>query len=319
METSKYFLTIDVGTKNLAVCVCEHLEISNSSNLHNLPNLPNSPNSPNLPNSPDLKSNCLKKINIIDWKILDVSFKYLYCKQIKGKRAICNCKSKFYTLNTDIPNPSHDNPEHLIGYCKNHIKNIRIHNKNKINKNNQIKVFTINSNPIYKNSFSNQMEKLLNELENYFTTVITKPYHYISNKLLNISNLSVHIENQPVLKNPIMKSISMGIYVFFCMKKTLNQKIISSVNFINATVKTNNNFVLKLGDLTGIKSSIKNFTEYAKRKDFSEDIVKQIIAQLEYNQRFLNNSQSISNYFISKKKDDLADTLLYQIYIIVNN
>ena len=100
------------------------------------------------------------------------------------------------------------------------------------------------------------------------------------------------------------------------MKKIVNPIKISTINFINATVKTKQDFVLKLNNLVGIESDIKDFKSYANRKDFSEDIVKKIIPKLTYNQDFISNIISTSNYNIIKKKDDLADTLLYQIYII---
>ena len=104
MIKKQYFLTIDVGTKNLAICVCEY-------------------------NSNCTTPNILEHINIIDWEIIDVSYKPLYCKQIKNKRAICNCQSKYYSLK---PNTiSHSDPDNLVGYCKTHIKQIREYNKKK--------------------------------------------------------------------------------------------------------------------------------------------------------------------------------------------
>ena len=294
MKKSKYFLTIDVGTKNLAICVCEYkLEY------------------PNTKTNIDL----LERINIIDWEIIDVSYKPLYCKMVKNKRAICNCQSKYYSLKPNTQ--SHSEPDNLIGYCKTHIKQIREHNKKKENKQNQIKTWSISSNPIYKNNFSTQMEKLLIGLDNFFNRVILTPYHIIDSKPLNILDLDIYIENQPVFKNPIMKSISVGIYTFFCMKKILHPQSVGTINFINATTKTKEDFVLKLSKLVGLESKIKDFELYKKRKDFSEDIVGQIIPKLKYNMEFINNIICTSNYNLTKKKDDLADTLLYQIYIIM--
>jgi hypothetical protein len=287
-----YFLTIDVGTKNLAICICEY---NNSSDQKN--------------------SNILSKIKIIDWEIIDVAYKPLYCKEIKNKRAICNCISKYYSLKEGTQ--SHSDPNNLIGYCKSHVKKIREHNKNKLNKNSQIKIYSISSNPIYKNNFSTQMEKLLVGLEDFFNSKILVPYDYVNSKFITVRNLQIYIENQPVFKNPIMKSISVGIYTFFCMKKILYPKKILSINFINATVKTKQDFVIQLNNLIGIKSEIKDFKSYAKRKDFSEDIVNQIIPQLSYSREYINNIISTSNYAIVKKKDDLADTLLYQLYVII--
>lgn len=294
MKKNNYFLTIDVGTKNLAICVCEYNKNNFNSNI-----------------------DILDKIKILDWEIIDVSYKPLYCKQIKNKRAICGCISKYYSLKENTTD--HSNPNNLIGYCKNHIKQIREYNKNKINKNNQIKTFSINSNPIYKNNFSTQMEKLLVGLENFFNSKILFPFDYVSTEknLKFISNLDIYIENQPVFKNPVMKSISVGIYTFFCMKKITHPKFISSINFINATVKTKPDFVIQLNNLIGIKSEIKDFKSYTGRKDFSEDVVKQILSKLSYSKNYMNNIISTSNYILAKKKDDLADTFLYQLYVII--
>ena len=289
--TNQYFLTIDVGTKNLAICVASNNNNNNNNN-----------------------NNILDKINIIELDIIDVSYKPLYCKQIKNKRAICNCISKFYSLKPDTID--HSDTNNLIGYCKTHTNQIRIFNKKKENKNNQIKLFYINSNPIYKNNFNAQMDKLLLNLENFYNNIILKPYNISNNNLLYISDLKIYIENQPVFKNPIMKSISVGIYTFFLIKKITYPKIVNSVNFINATVKTKKDFIKKIDELVNVKSIIDNFDEYKNRKNFSEDVINQIIPKLQFNLENINNIVSISKYIIRKKKDDLADVLLYIIYII---
>ena len=101
------------------------------------------------------------------------------------------------------------------------------------------------------------------------------------------------------------------------MKKILYPEIINSINFINATTKTKEDFVINLNKLVGLESKITDFEIYKKRKDFSEDIVRQIIPKLNYKIDYINNIISTINYDMTKKKDDLADTLLYQIYIIM--
>lgn len=285
MSKSNYFLTIDVGTVNLAYCLAEY--------------------------KPETKdSSILKSIEIIKWGILDVSYKPLYCKQVKNKRAICNCISKFYTLKEGTT--EHSNPDNLIGYCKTHAKVIQQHNK--VNKKDKIKIFKINENPIYKNNFNIQMERLLYALENFYSSVISKPYDVDSEgNPKYISNLKIYIENQPVFKNPVMKTISIGIFTFFTLKKVINNTI-SSVNFINATVKTKDDFITKLFELVEVKSYISKFKEYDKRKEFTIDITNQICPKLNHS---INNIVSTSNYELNKKKDDMADTLVYVIYVII--
>jgi hypothetical protein len=279
-----YFLTIDVGTVNLAYCLAAQ--------------------DPN-------ETNIIKSINIVDWGVLDVSYKPLYCKQIKNKRAICNCVSKFYQLKEG--ETDHSDPENLIGLCKTHVKPLQEHNKK--NKKDKIKFYKISENPIYKNNFNIQMERLLSSLEIFYKKVILSPYNIDSEgKPEYVNNLRIYIENQPVFKNPVMKTISIGIFTFFTLKKILEKKTISGVNFINATVKTKDDFISKLFELIDVKSYINKFKEYDKRKEFTIDITNQIIPKLS---NTTNNIVSTNKYILNKKKDDMADTLVYQIYIII--
>ena len=297
-KSKNYILTIDVGTVNLAYCLAEH---------------------------DTAKQNIIQSVNIVDWGVLDVSYKPLYCKHIKNKRAICNCVSKYYTLKDGASN--HSEPDNFIGYCKSHAKQIQQYNKsiksNKSNKSNQsnqsnqinkIKLYKISENPIYKNNFNEQMERLLTSLEKFYLNIIRTPYDIVHKVPQNVNNLKIYIENQPVFKNPVMKSISIGIFTFFALKKIVEPDIISSVNFINATVKTKDDFISKLFELVDVKSYILKFKEYDKRKEFTVDISNQIISKLDNS---INNIISCNKYYLNKKKDDMADTLVYVIYVII--
>lgn len=286
MQKNNYLLTIDVGIKNLAYCISKYNNEENKD------------------------ISLLDRINIIDWNILDVSYKALYCKEVKNKRAICNCISKYYSLKDSTK--SHSDSENLIGYCKTHVKLIQ--KNNKIDKKNQIKLYKISLNPIYKENFNTQMERLFIILEKFYSNIIEKPYNIENGELQYINNLKIYIENQPVLKNPIMKTISIGIFSFFILKKINNSNIINSINFINASVKTKDDFIKKISQLIDIRSSISMLKDYKNRKNFTIDIANQIIHKLQNN---INNVISTSKYIINKKKDDFADTLIYVIYVII--
>jgi hypothetical protein len=184
-----------------------------------------------------------------------------------------------------------------------------------LNKNNpEIKLYKISSNPVYTNNFNYQMDRLLLALVSFYDNIILKPYNISNNKLEYINNLDILIENQPVHKNPIMKSISIAIYTFFTLKKIIDSKIVNSVNFINATVKTKDIFITKMSDILDIKSNIVKFKNYDNRKNFSIDITNQLVYKLPHN---MNNIIYSSNYVLTKKKDDLADTLIYVIYALL--
>ena len=115
-------------------------------------------------------------------------------------------------------------------------------------------------------------------------------------KLKHLDNLDyVLIENQPVLKNPRMKSVQMIIFSYFSFmteEKNAKHKVI----LFNPSTK------LKIYDGPEIKSNKKN--KYAERKYLS----------IEYTKYFLEKSiknKGWSDFFNThKKQDDLADAYL---------
>jgi len=120
-------------------------------------------------------------------------------------------------------------------------------------------------------------------------------YKGLSN-LKNLDNIDyVLIENQPVLKNPRMKSVQMIIFSFFLFmteQKDINHKVI----LFNPRAK------LKVYDGPEIKSGKKN--KYADRKYLSVEYTKYFLAKDD------KNSMWIDFFNKSKKKDDLADAYL---------
>jgi hypothetical protein len=258
-------------------------------------------------------------LDILDWGILDVSFKPLICKHIKNKRKICNTKSIFYCLKPDIQNKpsSHKNADNLIGYCQDHANELKLRDKQKYSS-----LFRVSKN------FNVQMERLLKSLEIFYNNKITSIYHtenpenpenpqdeIINNKQYLINNLEILIENQPVFKNPIMKTISIAIITFFTLKKVISPNIIKSVNFISPKEKTQLTFVKSIKEEFQINPMPNvNFKVYSERKEFAIDATNQIISNLNIS---LFNIVSSVNYELSTKKDDLADTLLYVIVLLL--
>jgi len=284
MSNFKYYLTFDVGIVNLAYCLARQ----------------------------DISNNTINCLDLLDWGILDVSFKPLICKCIKNKRAICNKKSIFYSLKLNVPDipSSHKKHDNLIGYCQDHATELR-----EMNKKDYSCLFRISKNPLFLNNFNAQMERLLTALEIFFNKKILSIYHTENEQLFSISNLEIVIENQPVFKNPIMKTISIAIFTFFTLKKVINPTIIKYINFISPKEKTQPIFIKSLTEKFNIipKSNV-NFKVYNERKDFAIDATNQIILKLS-NSVF--NIVSSINYSFSTKKDDMADTLLYVIILML--
>jgi len=291
MNNYKYYLTFDVGIKNLAYCLARY----------------------------DTTKNITEGLDIIDWGILDVSYKPLICKNIVNKRKKCNTNSIYYLLKDGVNNTpkNHKEPANLMGYCQKHANDLKITDKKT-----HASLFRVSKNPIFANNFNIQMERLLKALEDFFNNKLMSLYHSVNaeqeafnNTEYFISNLEIYIENQPVFKNPIMKTISIGIFTFFVLKKVTCRHKIKSVNFISASDKTHLTFISSMNKSLKInpKPNV-NFKVYSERKEFAIDMTNQIIKNL--NKSIFNIVSSV-NYDLSTKKDDMADTLIYVVCTIL--
>ena len=108
------------------------------------------------------------------------------------------------------------------------------------------------------------------------------------------------IENQPALKNPVMKTVQMILYSYFMIEGATKDKPVSEVHMINARNK------LKV--YKGPEVECKFTDKYKKNKYLSVEYTKNMI--LEEEKKF------IDLFLESKKKDDLADAYLQGIYFI---
>jgi hypothetical protein len=282
MTNYKYLLTFDIGIKNLAYCITRY------------------------------KKNEKNNFDILYWGILDISYKGLKCDytmDISKKNNIsigCNNYSYFYTQN----NGENYIEKNYISYCKNHANKINIINPL------LFKLFKkISNNAKLKDNFNQQVERLLIQLDIFYKELLENIYDYDGNiyKFKIINKLDIYIENQPVLKNPIMKTISIVLYTFFNIKKINFPNIINSVNFVSATIKTRPMFINKLKKFYPLNTTIITTNSYQNRKQFCIDIISEIIYKLNNS---VYNASAISLFEISKKKDDLADTLIYVLYVL---
>ena len=141
----------------------------------------------------------------------------------------------------------------------------------------------------------------------------TRMYKRLQDEFLEENITEVLLENQPVLKNPVMKSIQILIMGFFKYESVILGREIKLIKLINASNK------LKLGkkliqfneseDILKIKSKYNRnkklailYTNYFLEKELYSDYNK-------YNTLFNKH----------KKKDDLSDAFLQGLYYIKNN
>ena len=108
------------------------------------------------------------------------------------------------------------------------------------------------------------------------------------------------IENQPALKNPIMKTVQMILYSYFMIEGATKDKLVDQVHMINARNK------LKVYKGPPVECKYKE--KYKRNKYLSVEYTKNMI---------LNEEKKFIDLFNeSKMKDDLADAYLQGIYFI---
>ena len=108
------------------------------------------------------------------------------------------------------------------------------------------------------------------------------------------------IENQPALKNPVMKTVQMILYSYFMIEGATKNKLVEQVHMINARNK------LKVYKGPPVECKYKE--KYKRNKYLSVEYTKNMI---------LNEEKKFIDLFTeSKKKDDLADAYLQGIYFI---
>ena len=124
--------------------------------------------------------------------------------------------------------------------------------------------------------------------------------------LINTDSVKyVLIENQPALKNPVMKSVQMIIYTFFIMNGVMNKESsIEEVFMVNAR----NKLKVYKGPFVICPYNDDKKNRYKKNKFLSVKYTEEMIKEDE--QKFQDLFDS------SKKKDDLADAYLQGIYWI---
>ena len=124
-------------------------------------------------------------------------------------------------------------------------------------------------------------------------------FYVLREKFEHIYIDHIIIENQPVLKNPTMKSIQMLIYSYFAYLKHIEHHSTLGINFIGASTKVK--LAEKILKEKGIEMD-KCSSKYQYNKKISIKCTSELL---------LNTNEELHEFFIShKKKDDLADCYL---------
>jgi hypothetical protein len=206
---------------------------------------------------------------ILDWGILDIMELFLKknikCSVVRNGKA---CTSDaIVSVKTDT--------DHRIGFCK---KITCQKNANATYSSKQLKkVSIINTKSVNILDLSSELIRKLRTKPNFLDVDI------------------VVIENQPVLKNPTMKTIQMIVYTFFLIYGvTIEESPVTSIALFNASRK------LDIYDGPALETDYDPKT-YSGRKHLS----------IEYTRIFLlNNPTQLEFFNNNNKKDDLADSYL---------
>ena len=208
-----------------------------------------------------------KSYKIINWDVIDIIDKILE-KNIKcsvtNKGKLCNNVAINY-VRTETKD---------IGFCKNK-----------------------KCQAIAKSTYNEKLLKKTKIISLKNISLLELTSHLIL-KLKDIPELLnadiVVIENQPVLKNPTMKSIQMVLYSFFLIYGVTSDKSINNIALFNAGKK------LDVYDGPKLDINCKPGS-YSERKKLSIEYTKCILK---------NNSDKLAFFNDHKKQDDLADAFL---------
>lgn len=200
-------------------------------------------------------------IKIIDWGILDIS----------GISAcsMCKKKAKAYVV---LTNRTTDDKSY---YCASHCKNYA-----------------------EKHFASKDIKKIKDTADMDLDYLGTNLYILLEKlgPIITDNIDTILFENQPVLKNPKMKSIQMMLYSYFLMKKSIHQCSITTLKFYTAKRKL---------EIKGLQTDTSAFDkkEYSDRKKMSKVITLEILKRM-------NDFIHISQLENADKQDDLCDCFI---------
>ena len=226
------------------------------------------------------KGLCKKHTSMLKYKFskfLDLNQTLMCSYEIKGKKDEDKKKcSKEATVSRK------DNLN--IGYCGQHLKILQ--------KKEEFEIYDL----------SNDKKKLVKGLT---VLMLAKRLYQHLDKLKEVllDVDEIIIENQPVLKNPTMKTMQILLYAYFIMNGILKEKV-KNIHFFSASKKleafddVDNKIINTLSHLSG---------QYQVNKKAAILYTLEMIKQNDKWFKFFNNHQ---------KKDDLADAYLTNCYFI---
>lgn len=267
-----------------------------------------------------------KKIVIDGWELLDISESKIFCQGILKNGKICGKKAKFCVTQQD----------EKLGYCSAHkgqylppdfdeqVKKCKKKN-DKCQYNGKKECVR---NAISRFDHSNYCSTHLKSVKNLFTKehglktikrsncnkeslmkLGQKMYDLLDKHPKILQSTHILIENQPSLKNPTMKTISILLYSYFIIRGLMDKdktgSKIECVDFISpgGKLKINENLTKEVFKICKSKRD-----KYDTTKELGILYCKELLKSVEDSKKYQNILEK------NKKQDDLCDAFLHAYY-----
>jgi len=332
------FIGWDIGIKNLSYCLLDRITTDNVDNI----------DASNIINIGD------KKFHLVKWGVINIlndvtNNTPCFSKRIKLDCGFAKCKRKAVYCHQ---NKSSDN---YFGLCTIHYKKVNDTNKKEFillekkpkcykgsckksstyyTKNHEFKTYCgIHYNQLVKAEPTIDCIKVNKQVK--ATSINLTKLGSSLNKLLDeIPELlkvnCVLLENQPVLKNPTMKSMQMLLYSYYILRGITDFRInkldkpIETIKCYSAGQKNTLIKYLDKEEQAEIKELLKTVkNKYTRNKKETIMITNKILnnnfVKKDKNNSTTNhtNNKWVEMFKESKKKDDLADSLLMTLHFLL--
>jgi len=266
-------------------------------------------------NKKGVERQCNSKPKVVGWMSnnnVDISYYCAKHKKIQSDDLADNmlfsdisnkcCDCVINNCTTTAVYVRRDNP--YLGYCRKHT--------NELVKSNTLIIETdlykiVKEKKADKNDLTLLSEALYRELLRY-------------PQILDVD--CVLFENQPVLKNPTMKSMQIFLYGYYVMNGYMKaDKAVSEIHCYNANKKIEMQYFVSEDDLQGIDACVSHLkSKYSQTKKKAIALVEYFFSNnytnLQVNAGEMTNSACIQVFEDKKKRDDLADSFLMTLHYL---
>lgn len=253
-----------------------------------------------------------KDFNVLHWEVMDITEEVKMehiCTCANKNKKICNKKATFYNIDDGkfyCNKHSKDFKDCLVDInkvkCIHKMDNGKICGK-KISF--QTDISYIGYCKTHSKKYEN-LKEIKKDSKGTLDDTIVNLIRMLDQRTYLLEADVITIENQPAFKNPKMKSIQMIIYTYFNIRGRIdvkeNKKFIDRILFLSAS----NKLKVKFDDKAKFDKKIDTKNKYKRNKE---------LAKL-YCLEFLKEENWLIFFDSHKKKDDLADTYLMNIYQI---